>query len=411
MSFPQLLYQLLIAPLELIFECIFSITYDIVGNVGLSIIPLSLIMNFLVLPFYNRADQIQKEQHDLEEKLNPGIEHLKKTFKGDKRFMVLQTYYRQNHYSPLHALRNTFAVVLEIPFFLAAYHFLSNYKRLDGATLGPLTNLGKPDQLLTLFGFTINLLPIIMTLINILSCRIYAKGLSKKDEIRMYAIALVFLILLYRSPSGLVFYWTLNQVFSLIKNAVKASKNKQTAIDVILILLSMCTLFYTVACYRGSDANMALLFIISLLPLLIILKGHRQPSEKKPELKKSTPSSVPYGLIFFFSSLFLSLLTGLLIPSSVIRSSPSEFVIFTDYTSPVMYILQVFALAFGLLVVWCGLFYYLSSFKARRVFSITMCILALTSLVNYFLSGRHLSFQVSSSMETFSSRSWKRSWM
>ncbi|MEE3351725.1 MAG: YidC/Oxa1 family membrane protein insertase [Saccharofermentanaceae bacterium] len=400
MSFPQLLYQLLIAPLELIFECIFSVTYGIVGNVGLSIIPLSLIMNFLVLPFYNRADQIQKEQHDQEEKLAPGIEHLKKTFKGDKRFMVLQTFYRQNHYSPIHALRSSFAVLLEIPFFMAAYHFLSNYKSLNGATLGPLTDLGKPDQLLTLFGYSINLLPILMTLINIVSCRIYAKGLSKKDEIRMYAIALVFLVLLYRSPSGLVFYWTLNQVFSLIKNAVKASKNKKTAIDLILILLSMCTLLYTVLGYRGSSANMALLFIISLLPLLILLKDHSQPQEKKVEKKvekkeeknKKAAPSVPYGKIFFFSSLFLSLLTGLLIPSSVIRSSPSEFIIFTDYTSPVNYIILVFALAFGLLVIWCGLFYYLSTAKARRVFSITMCILAFCALVNYFLSGRHLSF-------------------
>ncbi len=71
MSFVQFLYQLFIAPLELIFECIYSLAYGILGNIWLSIIPMSLAMNFLLLPFYNRADQIQKEEHDRESKLAP----------------------------------------------------------------------------------------------------------------------------------------------------------------------------------------------------------------------------------------------------------------------------------------------------------------------------------------------------
>jgi len=397
MTFLQFLYQLIIAPLELLFEIIYSFSYRIMGDVGLSIIPLSLIINFLLLPFYNRADQIQKEQHDKEAKLAPGIEHLKKAFKGDKRFMILQTYYRQNNYSPLSALRSSFAVFLEIPFFIAAYHFLSNFKTLQGASLGPLTDLGSPDALICIAGVSINVLPILMTLINIVSSKVYAKDLSKKDEIRMYAISLVFLVLLYRSPSGLVFYWTLNQIFSLLKNVIKASDQKQTLLDIMLIFLSMMILIYALLVFNGSANDLKLLLIIAMLPLLYLLVFHRSASRKpKPLPEKTEKQSVPYGRIFFFSALFLSLLTGIFIPSSVVVSSPSEFVVFTAYKSPLNFIILTFALAVGFFVIWCGLFYYLSTQRIRRIFSITMCSAAICSLLNFYLSGRHLSFMDSS---------------
>ncbi len=353
MFIPKFLYQLLIAPLELVFECIFSITNGFLDNIGLSIIPLSLIVNLLLLPFYNRADQIQKEQHALEEKLAPEMEHLKKTFKGNERFMLLQTFYRQNDYSPLYALRSSFALLLEIPFFIAAYHFLSNFESLNGTSFGPLKDLGAQDGLLTVAGITINLLPILMTLINIVSSKIYAKDLSRKDEIRMYAMALFFLILLYRSPSGLVFYWTLNQVFSLIKNIIHAARKDK--------------------------------------PLLDTEKLFGRFS-KRSDGKAPAKSPVPYTRIFLASGLFLSVLSGFLIPASVIQSSPAEFVIFTEYRSPVYYLILTFALSFGFFFIWSGLFYYLSGERFRRGASFVMCILAYCGIINFSLSGNYLPF-------------------
>ena len=61
------------------------------------------------------------------------------------------------------------------------------------------------------------MLPIAMTLINIIAGAIYTKGFSFKEKAQIYGMALVFLVILYNSPSGLVLYWTMNNVFSLIK--------------------------------------------------------------------------------------------------------------------------------------------------------------------------------------------------
>ena len=125
MNIVSILFLLIIRPLELFFEVVFSFANRIVQNPGLSIIFLSLSMNFLVLPLYRRADQMQEEERDISAKLAPVIAHIKKTFKGDQRFMMLQTYYRQNNYKPSYALRGSLSLLLQIPFFIAAYRFLS----------------------------------------------------------------------------------------------------------------------------------------------------------------------------------------------------------------------------------------------------------------------------------------------
>ena len=70
------LYTLIIAPLELLFEIIFTVANRIIGNSGLSIIVLSLVVNFLVLPLYKRADELQAEERDIQSKMASGIKHI-----------------------------------------------------------------------------------------------------------------------------------------------------------------------------------------------------------------------------------------------------------------------------------------------------------------------------------------------
>ena len=117
MSFFSALYRLLIGPLELFFEILFSVANRIINNPGISIIFLSIAMNFLVLPLYKRADAMQEEERQTNERLKHWTAHIKKTFKGDERFMILQTYYRQNNYKPTDALKGSVSLLLEIPFF------------------------------------------------------------------------------------------------------------------------------------------------------------------------------------------------------------------------------------------------------------------------------------------------------
>ena len=217
----EVLNRLILGPLELLFDAVYAIGYRITGNPGLSIILLSLVINFLMLPLFRRADALQEEERVQARLLKPGIEKIRRAFKGDERFMILQTYYRQNHYKPWYVLKGSLSLLLEIPFFIAAYRYLSGLSLLQGAAFGPIADLGKPDQLLSLFGAPVHLLPILMTVINLISGIIYTREMPLRSKIQLYGMALVFLVLLYGSPSGLVFYWTLNNLFSLVKNILR----------------------------------------------------------------------------------------------------------------------------------------------------------------------------------------------
>ena len=54
-----MLGNLIIGPLKLLLELVFSLANEL-DNPGLSIVCLSLVMNFLVLPLYRRADAMQE---------------------------------------------------------------------------------------------------------------------------------------------------------------------------------------------------------------------------------------------------------------------------------------------------------------------------------------------------------------
>lgn len=294
MTFLNILETLLIGPLKLIFEIIFEAAYRFVGHRGLAIIFLSLIMNLLVLPLYRRADAMQEEVRNKEAKIRDGAAHIKKTFSGDERMMILQTYYRQNHYKPTDALRGSVSLLLEIPFFMAAYQFLSHLDSLQEVSFGPIRDLGAPDGLLSIGGVSINLLPILMTLVNVVSSTLYLKGFPLKTKIQLYGMALLFLVFLYPSPAGLVFYWTLNNVFSLGKNIFYKLKNPKKILRLLCAAVSLILFGFAILIYHPEDAAAAfpkrvlmisvglLLLLPALLPVLKKSVQSRE-TEKKPQ--------------------------------------------------------------------------------------------------------------------------------
>ena len=341
----DVLHRLILGPLELLFDTVYTVGYRITGNHGLSIILLSLVMNLLMLPLYRRADALQEEERIQARLLKPGIEKIRRAFRGDERFMILQTYYRQNNYKPWYVLKGSLSLLLEIPFFIAAYRYLSGLSLLHGAAFGPIADLGKPDQLISLFGMNIHLLPILMTVINIVSGAIYTREMPLRSKIQLYGMALIFLVLLYGSPSGLVFYWTLNNLFSLIKNIIL----KKTA---------------------PADHPAA-----------------EKALPGKPATDRSAAADRPYRFIFPACCVFLTILLGILIPSAIVSASPAEFVELDDFRSPLRYLLPSALLAAGTILIWCVIFFRLSSGKGRKRFTLAAVILSVVSVVNYMFFG------------------------
>ena len=382
MSIAEILHTLILGPLELLFDYIFSLSYDQIGNAGLCLIILSLIVNLLILPLYRRADAIQDEEREQAARMKPWVDHIKKAFRGDEQYLILQTYYRQNDYKPLYALRSALPLLLQVPFFIAAYNYLSHLAVLQGVSFGPIPDLGRPDGMLRLGGWTVNVLPVAMTLINVVSGAVYTRGLPLKSRIQVYGTALVFLVLLYNSPAGLVFYWTLNNVFSLGKNLLKKTPDPRKTGRILWAVSGAAFLAYFEVIRPVAGPRMKALFALAgLLMMLPLARSFLPKKEKAPADEKAA------GRIFLAAAVFLAILTGLLIPSALIGDSPQEFIDTEHFIPPILYVLKSALMAAGLFLVWGGVYYKLSSPRTRSSFSIGFICAAAAAMTNYTLFG------------------------
>lgn len=386
MSIPSILYTLIISPLELLLEVIFTVADKIIGNAGLSIIFLSIVVNFLVLPLYKRADELQAEERDIQAKMAYRIKRTKETFKGDERFMMLQEYYRINHYKPIYALKSSASLLLQIPFFIAAYRLLSGMQSLNGMQFGFISDLGKEDASFMIGSFPVNVLPILMTLINIVSGIIYTKGHPLKSKIQVYGLAVVFLVLLYHSPSGLVFYWLLNNVFSLVKNIFYKLRDPKKVLNILLAVAGVVVLVLTAIRPDLDMRQKTLLGIGCVLLCVPFLSGLAKKKISVTPLKATSKDNVT----FFGGTLFMACFTGLLIPSTVINTSPYEFIDLFHIANPALYIVSSAVLALGSWVLWGGIFYFFMNEQMRAVFSRGIWMICGISVVDYMLFGTKL---------------------
>ena len=381
MTITTMLYKLILGPLVLLFDVVFKLAYRTVTHApGPLIVFLSLTMNLLLLPMYRRADAIQEEDRRQSMRLQKGLEHIRKTFRGNERFMMQQTYYRQNHYKPWYALKGSLSLLLEVPFFIAAYNYLSHLQLIQGVAFGPVHDLGAPDGLLHIAGRAINLLPVLMTGINIVSGAIYTKGMPLRSKLQLYGMALVFLFFLYDSPSGLVFYWTLNNLFSLVKNLFTRLRDPKKAIARLCSLAGIGLLALVVLRHaRVGLSRRALLLMAALglqLPLALYHRGKKRPAAVVPETRGDR-------LVFYAGCAFLTLLLGALIPLGVIKSSPTEFIDITHYSSSLNYVLSALLTAAGTFLVWFSIFYHLSGAKVRRAFSYLVAAASAVAVLDY----------------------------
>jgi YidC/Oxa1 family membrane protein insertase len=385
------LYTIIIFPIVQLIELCFVFTYRVFHNSGMAIFGVSIAVSVFTLPLYLIADKFQKKEQELQNKMKPKIDRIKAVFKGDEQYMILSTFYKQNHYHPVFALRNTVNLLIQIPFFIAAYSYLSRLQILKGASFFFITDLGAPDVLFSFQNIRLNVLPIIMTLINITSSAVYTKNFSVKDKIQLYGIAIIFLILLYNSPAGLVIYWTVNNIFSLAKNLLQNAENPKKIFLYILfpviLILDIFLLFF----HRGDLPNRLLAaVIVSSAILPFILKKKKPILNIQPNNKINSVFQIEGT--FILSCVIIFLLCGFVIPSSLIASSVEDFSYIGSRTSPFPYLFQTLKQSAGIFLFWPFVVYILCSVKTRRNITYIFFIAAEIVLVNVFLIFENFGF-------------------
>ncbi len=212
------LFTIFIRPLTVLMEFILENIVKWSGSYFISLILLSFFVTIVAMPFSVVAERLQEHERAVQKKMQPKIKEFKAVFKGSVLNRYITTLYRQNRYHPVLAVRSSLGFLIQIPFFFAAYVFISDYQQLNGISTLIFENLGEPDGLIQVAGFNINIMPFVMTAANLGYAFVYGKNLSLKEKINSYVISALFLVLLYNSSSALLIYWTSNNIFGIVKS-------------------------------------------------------------------------------------------------------------------------------------------------------------------------------------------------
>ena len=321
MILADIFFDIFIFPIEFIIETLFFLFKNIFNlSYSTSIFLLSLSINFLSLPLYNIAEKWQEKERNIQNKMKPMIDNIKAVYKGDQRYLLIRTCHRINGYKIIYAFRGVLGLLIQIPFFIAAYNFIYSLSDLSQGSLFFIRDFSKPDNLIN----GINLLPFTMTIFSILAGMVYSKKLTIKESMPLYITSLIFLIILYNSPSGLLFYWNINCLFSLIKNIVleyklyKAlNKDKILKICNVLVILAFIVLIVMSFINKTDIKNILTLFSVIILTLNF-------DYIEKSLIKNNNFIKYRYKLLIL-SCLIITVLSGLFIPTSLINNSVSEF--------------------------------------------------------------------------------------
>lgn len=256
-----MLYDFTLYPIEFILESMLIIFIGLTGSTFWSIVVLALSVRMLTKPLEKITGAAVKSQAQFETVLNPQLAAIKYEFSGSQRHDAITRLYQRYSYHPIFAVRSLLGLLVQLPFFIAAYFMLSGFTDMSGVVVPVLGDLGVPDSLL--FG-RFHLLPFIMTFVNILALVTVADS-DRKGLIQGLAISFVFLVLLYESPLGLIIYWTTSNLVSLGSNLLPK-------------LAKRVSLKITLPSFRGSEVERffeeyAYIFLVVNLAILVPLLG------------------------------------------------------------------------------------------------------------------------------------------
>ena len=211
--------------------------YRLIPNYGVAIILLTVLIKILFFPLTQKSFESTSKMS----MLSPKIEELKKKHQGkpEKLNQEMMALYRKEGVNPI---GGCLPLLLQMPIFFALFELLNNAFDLRGAPfIAPwIGDLSAPESLLP-FGFTIPLLnwdelrilPFLMLGTTLLQSRISQNPGATQTQMKMmmYAMPIFFFFILYSMPSGLVIYWTMQNVLSIAQQLYINDRRRRAGPD------------------------------------------------------------------------------------------------------------------------------------------------------------------------------------
>lgn len=183
------------------------------GNLGWSLVVFSILTKIVFMPLTQKSTDSMKKLQEI----GPQIKKLQEKYKDKPELIQKETMrlYKENKVNPL---GGCLPLILQMPFFFALYSALINSIDLWNAPFMLwVRDLSMPDTVMTVSGFNLNLLPLMMTVTTIVQQKqTMVDSGNQQQKIMMYMMPVVLLFVFWTMPSGLVLYWFLQNLYQIL---------------------------------------------------------------------------------------------------------------------------------------------------------------------------------------------------
>lgn len=204
------------------------------GNFGIGIIILTICIRIILFPLANKSFKSMNAMRIL----TPEIQRIRERYKDDKAKMNQEMFamYKEKKINPA---SGCLPILIQIPIFFALYKVLFvSIEMRHAPFFGWINDLSAPDptSIFNLFGLipwdpptflTIGIWPLLMGLSMYLQQKINPPPPDPLQAKIFMMLPVVFTFLLATFPSGMVVYWTINNILSIAQQYYLLKKQKK----------------------------------------------------------------------------------------------------------------------------------------------------------------------------------------
>jgi YidC/Oxa1 family membrane protein insertase len=210
--------------------CLMGIN-SFIGNIGWSLVIFSILSKIAFTPLTLKSNESMRKM----QQLTPHLNKLKEKFKDKPDVMQkeMMKLYKEHKVNPM---GGCLPLLLQMQFFFGLYSALINSLDLWNAPFMLwIKDLSMPDTVAVIFGYNINILPLFMTATTFLQQKLSTVDSgNQQQKMMMMMMPVILIFVFWNMPSGLVLYWTLQNVFQILHQLYinKFSKDKKENAEV-----------------------------------------------------------------------------------------------------------------------------------------------------------------------------------
>jgi YidC/Oxa1 family membrane protein insertase len=224
-------------PISLTLLLMLKAIYTVVPNWGVAIIILTIFIKLCLWPL--TAIQVRSAKRMA--KIQEPMKALREKYKDNPQKMQAETMklFKENKVNPA---AGCLPLLLQIPIFFGLFFMLKTSSELRFAGFLWIKDLSLPDTIASipetvalLGGFPINILPLFMAISMFFQMRMTPTPVTDNLQRKIFQMMpFIFLIFCYNFPSGLVLYWTVQNLLTILQQYLTNRRKDDDPLPVVV---------------------------------------------------------------------------------------------------------------------------------------------------------------------------------